>query len=176
MKEKGYRTVVLSYHGMNYQYKCIKKRDKISQSIDFHLQRIAGDYAWRPQTGPIDVPFYGIAGRVFKFIRLRGILGIYLSILPFCSKHINVTGSILRSYLKVGICWTPAHFFQNIIKLEGWDCYIPRDWDEYLTFKYRDWRTPFKGSWNYWTTEGGLIQQDPLFFKTKRVNLKFTLF
>ncbi len=40
----------------------------------------------------------------------------------------------------------PAHYYENLIRYEfdGYSYPIPRDYDNYLTYRYGDWRTPVK--------------------------------
>lgn len=161
MKKMGYSMTLFSYHKMNFMYKFKKMKGSLQINVDLHLMRLSGDYAWRPQRGPIDNPYHGIAGWVFRYI--RALVSIYaFDYCPLMSNHASLTSWPLRSCLQTGTCWSPAHFFKNLTKLKEWDCLIPRDWDEYLTFKYGDWRTPNKGRWVFWTMEGGLIHKDPL--------------
>ena len=159
MQDMGYRMTVFSYREMNFMYKFRKQNNSQPISVDFHLMRMAGDYAWRPQPGPLDNPYHGIAGWAFHCV--RGLLGRYADRYSSFSSHVDLTSCHLRFCASVGTCWTPAHFFKYLIKLDKWDCHIPRDWNEYLTFKYGDWRTPHEGPWDFWTMEGGLIHKDP---------------
>ena len=162
MKDIGYSVRFNSYHGMNFQYKFNKKKNSEAEiiSIDIRIVRLAGNYAWSPQPYLLNNPFKGILSKPYWAITV-----ILWSFLEFCvrlASHSSMTSWPLRMCNQVGTRWAPAHFFKNLTKLEEWDCFIPRDWDEYLTFKYRDWRIPHKGSWNFWTMEGGLIHKDSL--------------
>jgi hypothetical protein len=149
-----------SYRDMNYQYKFERKDAGQIVKVDFHLIRLFGNYAWRPQRGIMDNPYSGIVGEVFRFV--RRLLSTYERCYFGLTNRLNLTSPHVRFCHNVGTTWTPSHYFLDLIKLDDWDCYIPRDWDDYLTFKYRDWRTPHKGAWNFWTMEGGLIHKDPL--------------
>jgi hypothetical protein len=50
-----------------------------------------------------------------------------------------------------GTWWIPASFFQELIQVQVQELYvtIPKDWDNYLKFRYGNWKMPVKG-WRYW--------------------------
>ena len=153
-----YKVTVWSYRGMNFQYKFTPKENSGLRRMDLHLMRKAGDYAWRPQPGLVDNPFRGILSRPYGlFTRM---LWRYVFVCHRLTGRVSLSSWPIRNCLQIGTCWTPAHFFENLTKHEEWDCYIPKDWDAYLTFKYDDWRTPVK-QWDWWTQEGGLIHKEP---------------
>jgi hypothetical protein len=56
----------------------------------------------------------------------------------------------------------PAHFYENLSRynFEGYNYSIPRDYDEYLTFRYGDWRTPFK-DYNFKVDDKSIVPATP---------------
>ncbi len=91
-------------------------------------------------------------------------------------RYYSVAGPVkLDIFIKYRVgdnyCWTegiqekntkksvPAHFFSKIIlkEFDGKKYWIPEAYDEYLTHRYKDWRTPIR-EWNHLEDDHAIIK------------------
>jgi phosphorylcholine metabolism protein LicD len=54
---------------------------------------------------------------------------------------------------------SPAKFYDNLglITFNGKEYMIPKDFDGYLTYRYKDWKTPVK-QWNFKTDDNAIVE------------------
>ena len=64
------------------------------------------------------------------------------------------------SFLEMYTWWVPIKFFQQLKTLNGSELRIPERWDEYLSFRYGDWRMP-KRNWEYVRDDGAVLHEPP---------------
>lgn len=158
MKKMGYRMKIRSYYGMDFNYKFFPEKHSGLRKLDINMFRRAGEFAWCPQPHPIPNTYKGLRFQLFRIV--RGILWWVLKIpYPFISR-VSLTAWPFCRFINVDTWWVPAHYFENLVRLKEWKCYIPKEWEKYLTSKYGDWKTPVK-EWNFWIQDRVLVQKDP---------------
>ena len=76
------------------------------------------------------------------------------------SNHIlKILASVLNTgkKIKTKIIKIPAQYFEENSSMEfrGWTYAVPKNFEEYLEYRYgQDWRVP-RGNWNYFEDDGG---------------------
>jgi lipopolysaccharide cholinephosphotransferase len=75
----------------------------------------------------------------------------------FGSNHYWVEGSRMKETKKS----VPKNYFDRIIstELNGKTYWIPEAYDEYLSFRYGDWRTPME-RWNHLKDDGAIVKNE----------------
>ena len=72
----------------------------------------------------------------------------------------NTTPRTITVILSTGTWWVPAEFFDRVVYREDFETCVPERWDDYLAYRYGDWRTP-KSDWDFWRDDGALKQELP---------------
>jgi len=162
MKKSAYRIIIRSYRGMNFHYKFVPRKDSEFRTLDINMFRQAGEFAWSPQPRPIPIPNTQktVHSQLFRIARgvFWRIFSNYYSFIP----HPSSTTWPFCRFIEIATWWEPAHYFNNLIWFEEWECFIPKKWQQYLTFKYGHWNIPVK-EWHYWDNAGGLVKKDPFY-------------
>jgi hypothetical protein len=156
-ERSGYRYRVIKY-GLE-PYKLKLKKNGYKRTIDINFFRISpnGKYYFCPQ------PATHNGNRFIKKIR-QVFIFIIVSIVRKYHLNINYYNYILRLFYTHYTWLIPANFFinrsiiHNVIK-------CPRDIEDYLFFRYGDWKVKNKG-WNFIKDDKGLKHISPdNFFK-----------
>ncbi len=152
LREKGYRITIWAYRGFIYQYRILRDHE-----IPIHIMffRKEGDWAWCPAGRATGNPFSGRLGKIgYKFF-----IG--------ARKHLRERKVVTDVYYwpwrvrrDLGTWWVPARFFENVIYNSEFDIFIPEEWDEYLKYRYGNWRAP-NSNWDFWRDDGALKQDPP---------------
>jgi len=155
IKGVGYKIFIRSYFGLNFKYKFISKREKLM--IDINIFRKYSDYAWCPQP-------HGIINRhntqriiplIYKAVNLvrRKLLKIY----PWKVIYSNFPWNLINH---MGCWWIPYKYYKNIENDKELAINIPHEWNEYLTYRYGNWRVPCN-KWVFWTDDHSLRHDFP---------------
>ncbi len=150
--EKGFQITIWLYRGLACQYRFLKE-DHLP--VHVMLFRQAHDLAWCPAGEGIGPPFpreitkylyhYFVAAR--RKLRERLIVT-------------EVTRWPWKARRRVGTWLVPLPLFSSRVYHPLFNCYIPRQWDHYLIYRYGNWRTPAP-KWNIWRDDGALKQVKP---------------
>ena len=151
-REQDYKVTIWLYKDLIYQYRFIKEG-----YIPIHLMlfRKAGDRAWCPAGRGIGPPYPRmLTTRFYRYFviarkRLRERL-----VATDVSHH---PWKIRRD---LGTWWIAAKYFENVTYHEKYETYIPGQWQEYLTYRYGNWRFPDL-QWDFWINDGGLLHLPP---------------
>jgi len=146
--EKGYVLKKSIYKGYIYQYS-FKSINKDLRHIDFHIFRKKGDIAWSLQKGVKK-------NKSFLFKIYNKILGRLMS----DNENINVDKVPYKWNFDLVTWIIDKEYFEELIYLDNFEIYIPKEYDKYLTLHYGNWRVPAKG-WNYLEDDGALKQGKP---------------
>lgn len=111
------------------------------------------------QAGPLalgDVRVVKIWKRRFFFLR-----GEMIDIFLRYSENENCYW-LLGGKDRMSLCKMPARFHNELssIQFNGRNYIIPRDWDEFLTYRYGDWRIPVK-AWDAFVNDGSITCATP---------------
>ena len=87
---------------------------------------------------------------LFKLIRLRFIRNLLPEDRVPLSLLFNVTS-----------WWAPAHMFEKFLMHPDFKVCIPEKWEEYLRFRYGNWKTPVH-NWDYTRDDGGYSHKSPV--------------
>ena len=154
-KDRGYKVTIWLYKGLTYQYRFLHP-----YKIPVHIMlfRRKGNWAWCPASKATGNPFKTLPGRYlyYGFNGFRRRIRQYLvttdiSIWPWNMQRIVATWRV------------PAMYFDQTFFHEDFKVYIPHQWDEYLQFRYGNWRVPAE-KWDFWHEDGAIIHQNPDYF------------
>ncbi len=149
----GCRVTRWLYRGLVYQYRILHP-----QKIPVHIMifRRYGEWAWCPAGKALGNPFrrknprrlYRLFSRARTYLRNRMLQSTDVSRWPW------------RVQRALGTWWIPAEYFERVQYHPDLEIFIPEQWDQYLQYRYGDWRTPVN-SWNFWRDDGGLSHLPP---------------
>jgi len=146
-KEKGYNIFIRSYLGEKFKFRFVPNKNNMKLEIDINLFRRKSSYAWCPQVFRIDNPYN--YGSILYY--LSGLPRYFIQKCYKNKSQAEVTTWPWHLTYRVYSWWVPAHFYDNIIKIdEGFP--VPKNYQEYLTFRYGDWRIPNK-NWSFFTDD-----------------------
>lgn len=150
--EEGFQITIWLYRGLACQYRFLKE-DQLP--VHVMLFRQAGDLAWCPAgegTGP---PFPREVTKYLYhyFVVARRKLRERLIVT-------EVTRWPWKARRRVGTWLVPLRFFSSRVYHPLFNCYIPREWEHYLIYRYGSWRIPAT-KWNIWRNDGALKQVRP---------------
>lgn len=152
LKKNGWKITKWMYKGHVYQYRFLR-----SQHIPVHIMlfRKQGDWAWCPAGRATGNPFSWKPARLIYrlFSRARTALRNLLKKTDVARWPWNVRRDL-------GTWWVPCRFFERVSYSKEFDIYIPEQWDEYLSFRYGDWKIP-NSNWDFWKDDGALKQRPP---------------
>ncbi len=155
IKERGYRVSVKNYRGLNFKYKLSPHFKGSSLDIDISLFRRENDHAWCPQIYCMPYPFsnkgpayylYGFPRRIIQEIFIR-------------KNRVVVDRWPWSLSYKVYVVWVPDHFFKETITFFD-NIPAPKDYREYLSFRYGDWQVPRK-DWFFIFDDGAIRHLSP---------------
>jgi len=145
--------------------------------IDVSIYRRHGDYAWTPGYYPTDPN--GLPDTLTlseREVRYRDHLARVLSGMAQglgCTPIIQLPLALMRRWIAIEVCawpwrlfynvgtnWVPFSYFDRMDRQKEFDVLLPQNWESYLEFRYRDWKTPVE-KWRYWIDDGGFHCQTP---------------
>lgn len=162
LRKEGYTRYSASYKGLPFHY-CFSPRDSRSlRQLDISIFRRSREYAWCPEYYFRANP-HRAAGRNRSFI-----VGAARSGVRFCwrkltsrvSLNVTVTSWPWRSFINMGTWWIPRRFFENLTFITEFNAFVPSPWEEYLAFRYGDWRVA-KQDWVFHRDDGGFVDAPP---------------
>ncbi len=151
--EMGYTVTIWLYRGLVIQYRFLREGNL---PVHIMLFRRSGSWAWCPAgegTGP---PYPALLTRRFYhyFVVARKNLRERLI-------ATEVTRWPWKARRLVGTWWVPARFFERKVYHPLFEGYIPLEWENYLSYRYGNWRVPPAKKWNIWTDDGALERHRP---------------
>ncbi|MFC6825107.1 LicD family protein [Halopelagius fulvigenes] len=161
IEEQGYRVQSRSYHGRTYKYQFIPTNEKGPRSrtnrrlVDVMVFRRNETHAWTAQSQvkeEFDTPGLGelvdvVYPLVQQYARSAG-------------GEIEMTSFPKRQLLEMFTLWLPRKYVDDIVYDEELGVHTPAAVEDYLAFRYGDWRTPVS-EWSL-TDDGAIRQAEPL--------------
>lgn len=149
----NYRVRSTAYNGFIFKYKLSRKNTE--RIIDFNIFRISknNDYFYCPQ--PVKKHDIYIVERLKQVLRI--FIAFYVN-----ARSINVdySNSFLKYFYDCSTWLIPIKYFNHLSKLNGMlSC--PYDLDEYLSFRYGNWKEKIN-NWNFKIHDGGFIDESPM--------------
>jgi len=151
--QQGYTVTIWLYRGRVIQYRFLRE-DQLP--VHIMLFRRSGSIAWCPAgegTGPpypvfLTRHFYHYFVVARKKWRERVIAT-------------EVTRWPWKARRRVGTWWVPARFFEQRVYHPLFGVYIPGEWENYLAYRYGNWRVPPERKWDIWRDDGALQLKRP---------------
>lgn len=154
----GYKVVVSSYKGMSYKY-VFKFTGKTKLfKISIHLFRKVDGYAWCPQERTVKRRHYS-GNMARQLFRLSKALVIYVYKRHF-ARHISYSSGVWKVFHDIMVWWIPLPYFEKIILLTEKNTFIPEKYQDYLEFRYGNWRVSDE-NWSYWHNEKLALKRVP---------------
>ena len=97
----------------------------------------------------------GLSGKARELF--RGPWKMLQSAVPL---QIDIAKLPWRPFLNLGTWQIPSGFFENIIYNEELGAYIPADWENYLQFRYGNWKKPLR-DWVFYRDDGAISEKKP---------------
>lgn len=159
IRAAGYRILPTSYQGVTYKFKCYPRAEGHTRTLDFLIYRKDSDFAWAPQRRTRPNPYERPGPRHYAYKALRRLHDWYYR---EHARERRLESWPVSKLWEVRTWWIPAAMFESRSTLEIGSARleIPRDWEDYLAFRYGDWKTPNRG-WSYWADDGGLAHLHP---------------
>ena len=139
LRRDGYRVQLRSYRGLPYKIKATPTLRsagddrQASLYVDIIIYRKAGEYLWCPQW--LDIP-HGPHGRGAGWIVRRAIYELLKR-----RKRADTASRLWHAVSRNGTFWIPAGLLASMRSTEeGFQ--VPERTEEYLEFRYGEWRTP----------------------------------
>lgn len=168
IRRAGFAVRRYSYNKLVYCYFLIPSHSDLSPHsppvIDLTIYRRHGIYAWSPgyYPGKPDKPSLirhsNPSSRAWNHLSaiLEGLWTIPKIRLPLSFMRRWITVEVcawpFRLYYNVGTNWIPCRYFDRIERLRDSGILFPQDWQNYLEFRYGDWKTPVE-EWRYWVDD-----------------------
>lgn len=152
LKTLGWQVTLWYYQGQLYQFRVSRPR---RLPVHIMLFRQAGEWAWCPASRTMGNPAQrGLRWFTYAlFSKLRGKLRQRLV-------RTDITRWPWKVRRQTATWWVPAHFFAQTEFSAEHQTYLPTDWDEYLSFRYGNWRVPAR-DWDFWVDDGAMRHQLP---------------
>lgn len=152
LKALGWQVTLWYYQGQLYQFRISRPR---RLPVHIMLFRQAGEWAWCPASRTMGNPAQrGLRWFTYAlFSKLRGKLRQRLV-------RTDITRWPWKVRRQTATWWVPAHFFAQTEFSAEHQTYLPTDWDEYLSFRYGNWRVPAR-DWDFWVDDGAMRHQLP---------------
>ncbi|HZK25176.1 MAG TPA: LicD family protein [Oscillospiraceae bacterium] len=152
LKALGWKVTLWYYQGQLYQFRVSRPR---RLPVHIMLFRQAGEWAWCPASRTMGNPAQrGLSWLSYAFFsKLRGKLRQHLV-------RTDITRWPWKVRRQTATWWVPAHFFTNTAFSAVHQTYLPTSWDEYLSFRYGNWRVPAR-DWDFWVDDGAMRHELP---------------
>jgi hypothetical protein len=151
LKAKGWKVTIWQYKGLVYQFR-IQRPGQIP--VHIMLFRRQGEWAWCPAGRATGNPFSGFMKKGYSmFVRVRRNFRDKLKATDVSRWPWNVRRDL-------GTWWVPSEFFENTIFNKEHQVYIPARWEQYLAFRYGNWKTP-AANWDFWKDDGAMNHKRP---------------
>lgn len=161
IETRGYRIQSRSYHGSTYKYQFLPVDAKGPRSrtnrrpVDVMVFRRTESRAWTAQSRVKEE--FGLPGLGELVTRAYPLIEQYAR---SAGGHIEVASFPKRLLLEVLTLWLPREYVDEIVFHEELGVHAPVAIDDYLTFRYGDWRTPVS-EWSL-TDDGAVREAEPL--------------
>lgn len=155
---EGYLVDISSYGNYNFKYKFIpKENNRELFVIDISLFNVYQKYAWCPQVLNPRI-YYKLSYKLRRFIsniyflyrknkKVKNVTKIQMTQYPNLLKHLETW-------------WIPVNYFKETIFLKDLRIFVSKDWENYLEFRYGNWRIANK-DWVFINDDKGLIHKKP---------------
>lgn len=146
----GYKVRVFKYGGQPYKIQLIAGSVNGARNIDINFFRVHNEYAWCPQH--IRRP-----GAVRHAVFWRYPLEWYWRTMR---PSVSIDRYPWMQMRELWTWWIPRRFFDDCFVEASTGLSIPGDWEQYLSFRYGDWRVP-KRDWDLTRDDRGLQSFPP---------------
>jgi len=169
VRKAGYAVRGYSCDKMIFKYALLPSRIDFSLRslawIDVSIYRKHGDYAWCPDYYPVKPDKQGLIRYLPRSIRdtLSSILaGWSIPQVRLMRRWVTVDVCAwpLRLFYNVGTNWIPYFYVDRIERLRDSGILLPQDWQNYLEFRYGDWKTPVE-EWRFEEDDRGFQCKTP---------------
>ena len=162
-RQAGYQIFAASYQGQIFKYNLTPGNLKKQRTVDINIYRQCNDHAWCPMyyfklsptteknsdsTRSLPKKLRKIIRNIWKFITSRITLTVHIDRLPW------------QPFLIIGTWWTPTNFYKHRYYDAYHKAWIPEQWENYLSFRYGNWKIPQKG-WVFYRDDQGINHQPP---------------
>lgn len=148
-EQAGYKVRVFKYEGVPYKIHLVALTAG-QRNVDINLFRSGSSHAWCPQH--LRKP-----GAVARARFLSNPLEWYWRTVQ---PSVAIDRWPWRNMRELWTWWIPRRFFDDCVVDPRFGLPVPRDWEEYLRFRYGDWRVP-KRNWDVRKDDGGLQPYHP---------------
>lgn len=167
LEKAGYDIHATTFRGQVFNYVCKPKGREKRRPIDITIYFPAEEYAYSPvfyfkfhaqskKTPAGDGQKKQMTAPFLSFLR-RCIRSCWKGTLARCLKKLDIDSFLWRPFLHQAVWWIPQKYFTNLLLDETWNACIPKYWDEYLTYRYGDWRRP-NSDWVFYRDDQGIVQ------------------
>jgi hypothetical protein len=167
--EEGVRLTTLSIDGALYKVK-LRPVDSSNGSmpVTIHAFRQSGDYAWAYQFHvcrmPPEPPTPGVNYRSFGMWLYRNLIRRSGKLEGRIRRRISIRSRArwwpFSAWNRIYTWCIPARFFESTITDQNTSLMVPAEYEEYLAFRYGDWRVPNK-DWYYYRDDRTLLHKPP---------------
>ena len=138
LRRDGYRVQVRSYRGLPYKMKATPLRARAAGRqpapyVDIIIYRKSGDHLWCPQW--LDIP-HGQRGRGAGWLARRTTYELLKR-----RTRADTASRLWQAVSRNGTFWVPAELLASMRTTDD-GFRVPERTEEYLEFRYGDWRTP----------------------------------
>ena len=162
MQKAGYILYTASYNGEYFKYNFIPK-DKSLRKVDINIFREFGKYAWCPMYYFKVNPKKKNSGRLESAF-LSGIKGgtrnLWKRVTARFPFHVEINAFPWRPFLNIGTWWIPVDYFQKTCYNDDLGAVIPKNWEDYLKFRYDRWQEQ-PAEWVFYRDDGGIRHIQP---------------
>jgi hypothetical protein len=149
LKSEGWSAKRRVFYGTTYLYSFYPPND--DRFVDAHLMKRSGDYIWTCAPGKKSVPsnenqyLISVSKTYSKFF------SVFFNQRRFPKKPISLYHN--KTWIH------PQRYFTEIIELKN-GISVPKKWDEYLTYRYGNWRMPDE-EFSTHSDDGGVDDRPP---------------
>lgn len=160
VQANGYQVQKRSYAGYAYKYQFIPEEGEAGREttgrrlVDVMVFRKSGAYAWTAQS------------RLAESLPVPGVATLLQYGLPLIRRYARTTSGEMEMtdfpehlFTEVLTLWLPLRFVENLDFDDELGVHVPTALDDYLAFRYGDWRTPVE-EWSL-TDDGAVRGRSP---------------
>jgi len=154
-RERGYRVRTEKYRDLPFNHTCVPPFRSGLRRIDVYVYRAAHGHAWSPAILPRrDAGQHAghAIGAPWRFL-LRGLWARVV-------REVSVDAWPWDRFFAMRTWWIPRGHVDETGILEGVPLRVPARWEEYLSFRYGDWRVPAT-RWSFWSDDGAIRAERP---------------
>ncbi len=155
IEKAGYKVEEGYYKKLLFSYTLFPPTNSKGREIDIKIFRKYMDYAWCPERYAKNSDKKGLIYYWSKSLRLPFLL--LIKIIP----NKSLKSLIDRVFFKFDTWRIPLKYMEKTKFLENTKIPIPLNWEQYLRFRFGNWKIP-NTNWNYIHDDGGLENKEPV--------------